>query len=139
MPKFHALLKPKHQQNGEHKNGLQLEAEGQREVQNREDRPVLHGKGDGEDGERDVNAVALAPERPVQDHGGQEQNHEETGQKRGFTPLYGTEKPHRGVGQEHVEEDAEQLDEVQVPNRKVGEEAEEVHIGDVVIPKRIRK
>ena len=81
-----------------------------------------------------IQAVALGPAGPVENHRGQEQQHTEAEQRPQALP--GTQPPHQpqaSPGQHHVEENGNQLNQVQVGDGYIGDEGQKVQIGGVVV------
>ena len=90
-------------------------------------------EGEGEHGQCRVDAVALTPERTVEDDRGQKQHCEEAGDLPPGPVAQTGAQPQAAPGQKHVESDAEKLDEIQLADRQIGEKGEEIEVGDIVV------
>ena len=137
LPELHPARQPQHPPQGQQEDGLELEAEGQGHEGHRGLVPPVQHAGGGVDAKRAVNAVALAPEGPVQHRRGQQQGGGK-GDQGSRAPLafpgQGTHQPVTAPGQDHVEDNGEQLDQVQVGGGEVGDEGHKIKVGHVIIP-----
>ena len=106
---------PIHPQHGVHRHDehcLKLEAEGERDTHHRKHRPVVQCEIYPQHRESRIGAVALPPERAVEYHRGHEQHRKEAEEPLPVALRAFSDELHGGIGQHHVEEYAQQLDEI---------------------------
>ena len=137
VPELIIAPEPQNRHDRQQEHRLELEAEGEREAEYRQDGPVGEGKPQPQQREGDIDAVALAPERAVEYHRRQIQHREKAGEQQPALLPDERDKLHRRKGQQHVEEDAQELDEKEIPDREIGEQAEKIQIGDIVVSQRV--
>ena len=81
-----------------------------------------------------VQCVALAPQGAVEHHSGQQQQDAEAYQ--GTDAVFAGEvtyQPQAAPGQQHIKQDGEELDEVQVGDRQVGDGGQEIEVGHIIV------
>ena len=133
MPPLELARHPQHGEHGQHEHGLQLEAEGERGADHRGDGPVVERQVQRDHEQRGIAAVALGPDGAVEEHRRQAEHGEEAGdQDAGFFGEAAQEH-HRAPGEQHVEKSAQQLDQIQIPDREQGKEGEKIQIRDIVV------
>ncbi len=137
MPQLEPALQPQHNEHRHHEYGLQLEAERHRHAHHRAYRSVIKREAYRKHGKRHVYAVALTPERAVEIYCGKKQYHEEAEQLTGPAALYYADESCGGVGEDDVEQNAQQLDEVQIAYAGIGEQREEIEIRNVIVADRV--
>ena len=123
-----------HQEHRQQEHGLQLEGKAQRGADHRPDGPALQGQRHAPKGKGGVDAVALAPVGPVQQHRGEQQGYQKAHQPRVIRAGRVPDEAQHPPGQEHIEQHGEQLDEIEVPDAGIGNQSEEIEVGDVVVP-----
>ena len=75
-------------------------------------------------------------EGAVEDRRGEKEQREKAAQPGGPALGVPAQQQHGGPGQKHIKENAQQLDQVQVPDAGIGEEGQKIEVGDIVVPHR---
>ena len=83
-----------------------------------------------------VNAVTLPPQRAVEHDRRPEQHEEKAGQPPGRGADKAPRELHGRPREHHVEETAQQLDEVQIGDRRAGEQRQKEEVRYIIIPDR---
>ena len=133
MPPLHLSGEEEQQKHRHEKDGLQLKGKAQRNEADGGDGTVRQRIIEAPDGESAVNAVALAPVRAVEHHGGEEERHEKGAQNLAVIVREQAGQAQHAPGQHDIKENAEQLDEIEVADGAVREEGEEIQIRNIVV------
>ena len=136
MPELHALCDEQQHKDGHDEHRLELEGEGAGHRRHAEGRFPGHAPVEREQGEGDIDAVALAPDGAVERHGGPEE-HGEVDEEQPH-PAAGEEpgQTHGPEGKQHVEKGGKQLYKIEVVRPEIGEEREEVEVRHIVVAHR---
>ena len=121
------------QQRWDEKHGLQLEGEAGAHSCHTQPGTILQRHRDAQHCESDIDAVALTPERAVENHGRPEQNEKKRKQLSFGTFCEMAGNAHDAPGEDHVEENAQELDEVEILDCRLAEEGEERQIRHIIV------
>ena len=126
---------PQHRPHRQEKDGLELAGEGQPRQEGGGPWPTFQPCGQAVEAEGGVDGVALGPGRAVEDHRGQQQEQAEGGGAPVPVPGdQGLYQPAAAPGQDHIEEDGEELDKVEVGDGQIGDGGQKIEVGSGVVP-----
>ena len=126
--------KSKKDRHDEHR--LQLEGERRADADHAEQRVPGQDKIDAQHGEGCIHAVALSPERAVEYNGRPEEHEEKCRELPCGTPAKQAHELHDGPREQHVKQNAEELDEVQIRQGTAADERQHRQVRYIIIPDR---
>ena len=136
MAELDAPREPEEKKDRHDEHRLQLEGERRADADHAEQRVPGQDKIDAQHGEGCIHAVALSPERAVE-HDGRPEEHEE--KRRELPRRAPAKQPHElhdGPREQHVKQNAEELDEVQIRQGTAADERQHRQVRYIIIPDR---
>lgn len=138
MAELDAPREPEEQKDRHDEHGLQLEGERRTDADHAEQRMPGQDKIDAQHGEGGIHAVALVPQSAPLSTTGRPEEHEE---KRRVLPRRAPVKQphelHDGPREQHVKQNAQELDEVQIRQGTAADERQHRQVRYIVIPDRL--
>lgn len=129
-------VSPEEQKDRHDEHRLELEGERRADADHAEQRMPGQDEIDAQHGERGIHAVALSPERAVEYNGRPEEHEEKCRELPCGTPAKQPHKLHDGPRKQHVKQNAEELDEVQIRQGTAADERQHRQIRYIIIPDR---
>ena len=124
---------PQHGIHRQDEHRLKLEAERERGERHGGDGAVVKRTVNAQQRQRGIDAVALRPERAVEEHRGQHEHREEYADAPRRAPREAPEQKRRAPCEQHVEEYAQQLYEIEIVDAAVGKEREKIEIRYIIV------
>ena len=136
MAELDAPCEPEEQKDRHDEHRLQLEGERRADADHAEQRVPGQDKIDAQHGEGCIHAVALSPERAVEYNGRPEEHEEKCRELPCGTPAKQAHELHDGPREQHVKQNAEELDEVQIRQGTAADERQHRQVRYIIIPDR---
>ena len=131
-----APCEPEEQKDRHDEHRLQLEGERRADADHAEQRMPGQDKIDAQHGEGCIHAVALPPERAVEHNGRPEEHEEKCRELPCGAPAKQAHELHDGPCEQHVKQNAEELDEVQIRQGTAADERQHRQVWYIIIPDR---